>query len=115
MEDLQLEDDPNLKGNVVARRIITTCPAILDSEDESYCSEEEHDDGRKMEDEMLMSMKMGLEGETEDEDRHHRRISLHHSQSPSSSSSTFVPQVRMYIRACGHRCWRDVERYYPFL
>ncbi|XP_019863877.1 PREDICTED: diacylglycerol kinase eta-like [Amphimedon queenslandica] len=107
MEDLQPEDDSNLKGNLVTRRIITrattcptrvtTCPAILDSEDESYCSEEEHDDSRKMEDEMLMSMKMGIERElAEDEDRHHRRISLHHSHSPSSSSSTFVPQVTIY-------------------
>ena len=97
MEALQPEDDPNVEGNVVTRRIMTTCPAILDSEDESYCSEEETGDDRRLEDDVLMSMKIGMEGglqETEDEDRHHKRISLHN-QSPSSSSSTFVPQVRV--------------------
>lgn len=103
-------DEAEEEKNVVPRGgIITGGPAILESEDESYCSEEEEEVvSHKMEKDTELSMRIGIakRRDEEDDDHHHRRISVHQSSSSSSSATLSTPQVsESHCTSCSLFVW----------
>lgn len=106
-------DEAEEEKNVVPRGgIITGGPAILESEDESYCSEEDGEEeevvSHKMEKDTELSMRIGIakRRDEEDDDHHHRRISVHQSSSSSSSATLSTPQVsESHCTSCSLFVW----------